>query len=225
MVKSLGKFAYIFFLVCATKGIGMKHLWRGLVVAGLIALLPVTISAQNCDLIEIGVTAEVSVDPGYEGMYKYTISGNWDVDGVGAVSYFLFSLGVECPCLCDSSASMVYFPNTAGTSTGENNKGGACEVRYNGFIECTGLVETDDIVLKYEVFGASCDPMETGTGTWIVYTTMAPLPWAEYPDAVYVKYGSNICTGTLVGQLPNCLECIQVSTDQKTWGAVKSMYR
>ena len=225
MIQYLGKFTHIFFGVCATKGIGMKHLGRGLVVAGLIALLPVTISAQNCDLVEIEVTAEVSVDPGYEGMYKYTISGNWEVSGVGAVSYILFSLGVECPCLCDDGMGGAYFTNTAGTSTGENNKGGACEARYNGFIECNGLQETDDIVLKFEVFGANCDPVETGTGTWIVYTTVGPLPWAEYPDAVYVTYGSNMCTGTLTGQLPNGLECIQVSTDHKTWGAVKSLYR
>ena len=25
--------------------------------------------------------------------------------------------------------------------------------------------------------------------------TMSPLPWAEYPDAVYVKHGEMICTG------------------------------
>ena len=211
--------------MCATKGIGMKHLGRGLVVAGLIALLPVTVSAQNCTLIEIEVTAEVSVDPGYEDMYKYTFSGSWEVEGAGAVSYMMFSLGAECPCLCDSTIGMVSFPNTAGTSTGENNRGGACEARYNGFVECDGLLETDDIVLKYEVLGASCDPVQTGTGTWIVYSTMAPLPWAEYPDAVYVKYGNNICTGPLTGQLPDCLECVQVSTDDKSWGAVKSLYR
>jgi hypothetical protein len=203
----------------------MKHLGKGLVVAGLIALLPVTVSAQNCDLIEIEVTAEVSVDPGYEGMYEYTISGNWEVSGAGAVSCVMFSLGAECPCLCDSTSGIVSFPNPGGTSTGENNRGNPCEARYNGFVQCSGLLETEDIVLKYEVFGANCDPVQTGTGTWIVYSTMAPLPWTEYPDAVYVKYGNDICTGTLVGELPNCFECVQVSTDNKSWGAVKSMYR
>ena len=203
----------------------MKYLGKGLVVIGLFALLPVTVSAQNCDSIEIEVTAEVSMDPGYEGLYKYTISGDWDVDGVGAVSYVLFSLGAECPCLCDSSISMVYFPNTAGTSTGEDQRGNPCEARYDGAIECHGLLETSDIVLKYEVFGSMCDPAETGTGTWIVYSTMSPLPWAEYPGAVYVKYGDNICTGTLTGQLPNCIECIPVSTESDSWGALKSLYR
>ena len=203
----------------------MKNLGKGLVVIGILALLPVNLSAQNCDLIEIEVTAELSVDPGYEGMYKYTISGNWEVDGVDAVSYILYSLGAECPCLCDSSIGMVEFPNTAGTSTGENNRGDACEARYNGFVECSGLLETDDIVLMYEVFGAGCDPVEIGSGTWIVYSTMSPLPWAEYPGAVYVKYGNNTCTGTLTGQLPDCLECMPVSVEQDSWGAIKSLYR
>ncbi len=203
----------------------MKHLAKGLAIAGLLALLPVTISAQDCDLIGIEVSAELSTDPGYEGMYKYTISGNWEYSGIGAVSYFMFSLGAECPCLCDSTISVVDFPNFAGTSTGENNRGEPCEARYNGFVECSGLLETDDVVLKYEVVGEMCLPVDTGSGTWVLYSTMSPLPWAEYPDAVYVKYGDNICTGPLTGQLPNCLECIQVSTDNKTWGAVKSMYR
>lgn len=203
----------------------MKHLGKGLAVIGLIVLLPVTLSAQNCEAIDITVTAAVSTDPGYEGLYKYTISGSWEVSGIGAVSYFLFSLGPECPCLCDSSISSVQFPNTAGTSTGENIRENPCEARFNGFVECSGLLETDDSVLKYEVLGASCYPVETGTGTWIVYSTMEPLPWAEYPNAVYVKYGDNVCTGTLAGQLPNCYECIQVSTESKSWGAVKSMYR
>ena len=203
----------------------MKQLGKGLAVIGIIALLPVTLSAQNCTSIGIEVTAEVSVDPGYEGMYKYTFSGTWEVEGVDAVSYIMFSLGAECPCLCDSSIGMVEFPNTAGTSTGEDNKGGPCEARYNGFVECDGLLETDDIVFKYEVFGAMCDPMETGSGTWVVYSTMSPLPWAEYPDAVYVKYGDNFCTGPLTGQLPDCMECMPVSVENETWGAIKSLYR
>ena len=203
----------------------MKHLGRGLAVIGMIALLPVTVSAQQCESIEIEVTAEVSIDPGYEGLYKYTISGDWEYVGVGAVSYFLFSLGAECPCLCDSSISMVYFPNPAGTSTGEDNHGDPCEARYTGAIECSGLLETDDVALKYEVLGSMCDPMEIGTGTWIVYSTMPPLEWAEYPGAVYVKYGDNICTGTLAGELPDCYDCIPVSIEEKSWGTLKSIYR
>jgi hypothetical protein len=203
----------------------MKHLGKGLVVAGLIALLPVTVSAQNCTLVDIEVSAELSTDPGYEGMYKYTMTGSWELDGVGAISYVLFSLGAECPCLCDSLVDMVYFENTAGTSTGETTRGDACEARYNGFIECDGLLETDDVALKYEVLGNMCDPKEAGTGTWFFYSTLSPLPYAEYTDAVYFKYGENLCTGTLTGQLPNCLECIQVPTEDKTWGAIKSIYR
>ncbi len=204
----------------------MKYVGRGLVVIGLFALLPITVSAQNCVSIDIGVTAELSVDPGYEGLYKYTISGSWDYGDVPyAVSYLMFSLGTECPCLCDSSISIVSFPTIAGTSTGEDNHGDPCEARYRGMIECSGLLETDDVVVKYEVLGEFCLPVNTGTGTWVFYSSMPPLPWAEYPDAVYVKYNDAICTGTLTGQLPDCYECVPVSVEEQSWGALKSIYR
>jgi hypothetical protein len=137
----------------------------------------------------------------------------------------MFSLGAECPCLCDSSLSTVSFPTIAGTSTGENNHGDPCEARYRGFLECRGPLETDDVVVKYEVLGESCLPVHTGTGTLIVYSSMAPLRWAEYPDAVYVKYNDAICTGTLTGQLPDCYECVPVSVEEKSRGTLKSIYR
>ncbi len=206
----------------------MKQLFKGLFVIGIAALLPVTVSAQNCDLIDIEVTAEVSTDPGYEGLYKYTVSGNWEVSGNEegqAISHIDFLLGFECPCLCDSSTSEIFFPNPAGTSTGENDRGTACEVRYNGMVACGGLPETGYDVLKYEILGAKCTPLVAGSGTWIYYSTMAPLPWAEYADAVIVKYGEMVCYGTLKGQLPNCHECMPVSTEHESWGAVKSLYR
>lgn len=206
----------------------MKQLCKGVIIIGLMTLLPAAISAQNCDLIDVEVTAEISTDSGYEGLYKYTVSGSWAISGNEegqAISHIDFLIGVECPCFCDSSMGSVLFPNPAGTSTGENDRGVACEVRYNGMVACGGLPETSFDVLKYEILGAKCTPLDTGSGTWIYYSTMAPLPWAEYNDAVIIKYGEMICYGTLRGQLPDCLECIPVSTEHGSWGSMKSLYR
>jgi hypothetical protein len=178
-------------------------------------------------VVSIDVTAELSTDPGFEDMYKYTFSGVWETSSPeegDALSYIMLSLGIECPCLCDSTADVVVFPDPAGTSTGDVE---GCEVPYDGFVECLGHEDiTDDAVVKFEVTDTGlCEALSYGSGTWVLYSTMAPLPWNEYPGAVFVKHGEMICLGDLIGQLPNCYLCLPTSTEESTWGGVKSLYR
>jgi len=207
---------------------------RYLIMASLLitasVMLPVNISAQVCDSLSIEVTAEYSFDPGFEELYKYTISGYWEAAGPeegGNLSYILFSLGGECPCLCDSSYSEIYFPSPAGTSSGFHDPGSQpCEARFVGSLHCGGIQDiTTDNVVNFEVHKGDCEPAASGTGEWIFYSTMAPLPWAEYPNAVILKHGGMLCTGDLSGQLPNCFECSAVSTDEGSWGSIKSLYK
>ena len=207
----------------------MRYLVMASLLIAALVLLPVNISAQVCDSLSLEVTAEISTDPNYEGLYKYTISGYWEATGPeegGTLSFIMFSLGAECPCLCDSSYSEIYFPNPAGTATGINDHTEApCEAQLTGFLQCGGMedITTDDAV-KYEVNGESCVLKQYGTGEWIFYSTMEPLPWAEYCNAVFLKYGEMLCTGDLSGQLPDCFECSEVSTEEDSWGSIKSLY-
>ena len=195
-----------------------------------IVFVSVDASAQSCDLLSFDVSAELTNDAGFEGMYKYTIAGSWEVSGVEqgwGLSYLLFSLGANCPCLCDSTSEVIYFSDPAGTSTGVDNiTEEPCEVQYLGFVECNGLEDiTNDDVVKFEVpDNQTCEPIHYGTGTWIFYSTMPPLPWDEYTNTVFFKYGEMLCTGGFSGQLPSCYECIPVPTEERSWGSIKAIY-
>ena len=202
-----------------------------LLLVGFISVATADASAQTCDSLSFEVSAELTSDPGYEGMYKYTISGYWGVSGVEqgwGLSYLLFSLGTECPCLCDSTLEVIHFPDPAGTSTGiDTDTEEPCEVVYLGFVECNGLEDiTTDDVIKFEVpDNQTCEPIHYGTGTWIFYSTMPPLPWDEYVNAGMIKYGEMMCWGNISGQFPDCYQCIPVSTEDSSWGRIKSIYR
>ncbi len=206
----------------------MQRLLMAVIILPIIlALTSAGIQAQACDEVSVDVTVEISTDAGFEGLYKYVFSAVWETSSPeegDALSYILFSLGVECPCLCDSSAASIVFPDPAGTSTSDVE---GCEAVFDGFIECNGHEDiTDNAVVKFEVRDTSpCEPVSYGSGTWIFYSSMSPLPAADYPDAVFIKHGEMICLGDLSGQLPNCYECVMVSNEESTWGSIKSIYR
>ena len=209
----------------------MNRLIMLLFMVGLISFVPVGASAQICDSLLFEVSAEVTNDPGFEGMYKYTISGYWEVSGPEqgwGLSYIIFSLGTQCPCLCDSEAGeVVEFPDPAGTSTGvDNQTEEPCEIVYLGSLECNGLEDiTTDIVVKFEVpDNQSCEPIHYGTGTWFFYSTLAPLT-GDYIDAIIIKYGEMLCEGVHFCDVPNCYECVSVPTEKSSWGSIKFIFK
>lgn len=200
-----------------------------LLVGILIVLVPLDASALTCNSLSVNVSAELTNDAGFEGMYKYTITGDWEVSGAEqgqGLSYLLFSLGTLCPCVCDTQSPPVFFPNPAGTSTGLDGDDNPCQVVYQAFVECNGLEDiTGDVVIKYEVPDLqNCEPIETGTGTWIFYSTLEPLAANVYPNGMFIKFGETICNGPLSGQLPNCNGCLPVPTDERTWGSTKAIF-
>ena len=209
----------------------MHRLIMLLVAVGLIVFVSVGADADVCDSLLFEVSAELTNDPGFEGLYKYTVSGYWEVSGVEqgwGLSYILFSLGNECPCLCDSTSGGVYFPEPAGTSEGiDNDTEEPCEAAYLGLVECNGLEDiTTDVVIKFEVpDNQSCEPIHQGTGTWIFYSTMLPLPEGDYIDTIIIKYGEMLCDGVHFCEPPNCYENAPVSTENSSWGSIKLIVR
>lgn len=206
----------------------MERLLTVFVLVSII-FIPAGISAQTCDSLAFNVTAELSSDPGFEGWYKYTITGYWAVSGVeqgGALSNFLLSLGTECPCLCQEGEE-VAFPYPAGTSNGIDGDDQPCDgVEYLGEVECGGYEDiTTEDVLKLEVIEGLCEPDDSGSGTWAFYSTMPPLDSAVYTDAAYIKYGEMFCYGDITGELPDCYDCMPTETSEQSWGAVKTIYR
>src|SRR5437762_4746294 len=86
-----------------------------------LASTPAYAQVPDCNSISMTVSASVSTDPGFEGLYKYCVAGSWDV-GQHAVSHIDFFLALaNCECVCDPRIAKFGAP--AGTSTGETDSG------------------------------------------------------------------------------------------------------
>lgn len=176
-----------------------------------------------CASADMTITATFPNDPGFEGLWKYTISGSWDVGQATALSHISFLFALDCECACDIT-NLVVFDTPAGTATGEDDLGNPCSVLFDGLFECEGdpTIGSPLPAVKFEAPEQPCETQDTGSGTWCFYTLLPPLDPDAYPDAVVIKYGNNECSGTLTGQIPDCNECETVPTELKTWGEIKS---
>jgi hypothetical protein len=205
----------------------MKCLLTAIAIA-ILAFSPARVVAQSCDSLAFEVTAELSADPGFEGMYKYTLTGYWAVSGVeqgSALSNFIISLGIECPCLCQEGEE-VLFPYPAGTSTGVDDEEEPCDyAEFIGEVQCGGYedITTDDII-KFELTEGLCEPVDSGSGTWVLYSTMPPMDPAVFSDAVIMKYGEMFCVGDISGELPDCYDCMTTDASEESWGAIKKKF-
>lgn len=192
-------------------------------VAGLLLARPV-LAVDDCATVAMTVTAQPSNDPGFEGLTKYTVNGSWDVGqfGLSHVDFFLALKNLEC--ICDPR--VVRFPAVAGTSTGVS-AAGPCVVPYTGAYNCKGdpsiPAELRAPTVKFNKVEGTCETATTGTGTWTFYSPFPPAPYSVYPDGVAIKHGTQVCTGTLVGQMPmgDCATPARATS----WGSMKATYR
>lgn len=179
----------------------------------------------DCASIDLTVTAAVSNDPGYVGLYKYTVSGSWDVTRFGLSHLDIFVALQNCACKCDSR--IFNFASPAGTSSGMGESIGLCTVLYTGSYLCNGDPSIPSSLsgptVKFSPVDDGCSAMTVGSGTWVFYSPFPPAPYSVYPDAVAIKHGQGVCTGDLAGQLPVC-DC-SVPAQQSSWGHMKSVYR
>jgi hypothetical protein len=190
-----------------------------------LAAAPPNALAADCVSANMTVTATVSSDPGFVGMWKYCISGSWDVGASPALSHINFYVGLlACECVCDPR--VIAFGPSAGTSVGVPD---ACKVNYTGEYLCMGdpsiPAELRTPAVKFEYpDGQGCEPSTSGSGTWCFYSPLPPAPATTYPDGIVIKYGSTgTCTGDLTGQLPSC-DCA-TGARRSTWGSLKILYR
>src|SRR6266853_476880 len=94
-----------------------------------------TIVYTPCPTMSANVAVTNPSDPGFPGLFKYTLTVTW---GVGAhdPSHLDILLGLnDCACVCDPR--LFKFASPAGTSTGVNG-GGGCTVPYYAAYACTG---------------------------------------------------------------------------------------
>jgi hypothetical protein len=203
----------------------MKRCFATLAVLALSTSPSSSALAADCVSAAMSVTATVSNDPGFVGLWKYCISGSWNVGAPPALSHINFYAGLQaCECVCDPR--VIKFDSPAGTSTGDPDN---CKVVYNGEYLCNGdpsiPPELQAPAVKFEYKSEACEPSTSGTGTWCFYSPLPPSPATVHPDAVVIKYGANnSCTGDLTGQLPSC-DCQTDVRTKHTWGSLKLIYR
>jgi len=202
----------------------MKSVWLLAMICVLfVASTPVV--AAPCASGDFTATATFPNDPGFEGLWKYTLSGSWDTGAANGLSHISFLINFECPCVCEEG--FAYFDTPAGTATGVDSLGGPCEAEFIGLNECAGdpTIGSNAPAIKFELpEDQGCETTNTGTGTWCFYSAQSPLPAAVYAEAVVIKFGNNECSGTLTGNLPDCTECGPVPVEESTWGSVKRLY-
>jgi hypothetical protein len=158
------------------------------------------------------------------GDWQYCITIDWNT-GANALSHWDLILGLaDCPCICTG------FPfaaeDTAGTSSDVREE--ACTVYYKAIFDCEDDPSTQTVVegphVKFEPWPDGCEPGQAGTGTFCFYTDWPPMAVPTPNTQLLVKYGPNVCTGPLTGQLPLCT-CGPTATERNSWGKIKSIFR
>ena len=194
----------------------------------LLSVLALPARAQlsgDCASVQMTVTAAITNDPGFVGLYKYTVTGSWDVTRFGLSHLDIFLEMQDCPCRCDNRTFR--FKQPAGTSNGYNQTMGLCTALYAGEYLCTRDPSIPASfaapLVKFDAEDNGCSPTTFGAGTWFFYSPFPPGAHQVYVDAVAIKHGQGVCTGNLTGTLPVC-DCT-VPSAPATWGKLKSTYR
>lgn len=200
----------------------MQKWIRMFVVLGCLVAARPALAVEQCATLSMTVTAQLSNDPGFVGLYKYTVTGSWDVTqhGLSHIDFFLQLKDLEC--ICDPR--VVKFPVPGGTSNGEP---APCTVQYAGEYNCMGdptvPLELRAPTVKFNAVGGSCEPGVTGTGTWVFYSPFHPGPYSVDPEGSAIKHGQGICVGSLSGTMP--LGDCATPARTTSWGNMKSLYR
>ena len=202
----------------------MRSLIGLFLIAGCLAVARPASAVDDCANLAMTVTAQVSNDPGFEGLYRYHLTGTWDVGRFG-LSHIDFFLQLEnLACICDPR--VVSFPAAAGTSTGAS-AGGACVVQYTGKYNCKGDPSVPDELraptIKFDAVDAGCETTPRGTGSWTFYSPFPPAPYSVYPGGAVIKHGLLVCSGSLAGQMP--MGDCSTPARAASWGSVKAIYR
>jgi hypothetical protein len=193
------------------------------VVLGVLVSARPALAVDACESLSVTVTAELSTDPGFEGLYKYTVTGSWDVSqfGLSHIDFFLQLKDLEC--ICDPR--VVKFGSPAGTSDGQGDAG-PCVVEYEGVYSCKGdptvPAELAAPTIKFNAAGEDCEPGVTGTGTWVFYSPFPPAPYSVDPEGAAIKHGQLVCVGALAGTMP--MGDCSTPARAASWGGMKAMY-
>ncbi len=198
-------------------------LLKSVTVATMLSLAVAGPALAQCSLSG-DMAYEMTTDPMLPA-YQYTLTVMWDMDSPYGLSHL--DLVVDLPggtCGCEAFDEAIFFDAIAGSSDGE----GGCSVDYAANLECSGdpsIPGVDGILFKFEPMeGMGCEPGPVGTGIFVFYSDLAPVPVDEEFAALVDKAGLQSCTGSLTGVFPG-MACDPVPTESSTFDGIKSFYR
>lgn len=147
------------------------------------------------------VTASFPNDPGYEGLWKYTIQldywenqGEFNSEDDDSRGFRLFLDLGNCPCICHPG--IFFFPpqpgqheddhhaSSATTGVGILSGGEDEECGYFGSFHCQGAPDGCHITGPFLEFSTGddeeCDDDDEGSRTFIFYSVFAPAPESQH---------------------------------------------
>lgn len=169
--------------------------------AGLLVLAHAPAAATN--FIAGTSEVEITADPGFSGLYKYTVQVNWDLHNGGHDgSHFYVRLGGLTE-TCEPNT--LAFADPAGNAPGEDN-GMPCDALLDGHYFCKDLPwfpHFDQIAFaKFEQQDDNCQLPAEGSATFVFYTALPPGVPGEHRYAVAVRQGFRVAIGHVDGPLP-----------------------
>lgn len=219
----------------------MGHVTRfTIVVAMVIAGAALASGDEICNEVLGTVSVEVSADPGFEGLFKYTITLDKHDEDEDDDFGFLLLLGLEsCACKCEEGFIV---PAAAGEIPGDDkdDHDGCCSVASEYL--CNGSQDippevNGPAIRFYGGEGDDCDENDDfEQATLFFYTPLPPGPPSSHQIYLFDdhddddKDGSHddedeedgSCDGFLDGTLPSC-DCT-VDAVRENWGTVKSRF-
>ncbi len=195
---------------------------RKLTVLALVCFMSLgAIARAQCD-ISGDITASANTDPAGPA-WVYTLTIHWDTDEKYALSHMdLLIDAAGGSCSLQDIAQYLSWGDPIGTSDGE----GGCTVSYMGELSDNGdpsIPGVTGLLLKFEPYDG-CEPGNVGTGVFVFYSDLGPVPVDEDMLSLVDKYAQMYCFGHLTGMFPG-LACDPVAEELTSFGSLKGMYR
>ena len=195
---------------------------------GLLLSAAAIVAVPGLALAECSVTGNIEASMSNDDMlpmYMYTMTVTWDMDSPHGLSHLDLIVDMQGgTCDCSDFYEAIHFESYAGSSDGEYD----CTVDYMGFIECGGdpsIPGVDGILFKFEPDETGgCEPGPMGTGTFVFYSDLAPVPVDSQFLAMVDKAGQESCSGSITGVFPG-MACDPVPTVERSMDGLKSLYR
>lgn len=172
-------------------------------------------------------SAEVTNDPGFEGLWKYCLDIYWDFrecDGYG-LSYAALFTGLFQGCPCSCYPGYFAFADTVGYGPGTTD-GHTCTVYYYCQLLCSQdpNIPDGEPVIKFLYYEDDCEPDKFGWMHVCFYSVAQPTAPGVFEDVLGAKFGPCITYGDLEGVMPTC-DWSYSETQPGTWASIKALFR